>query len=74
MIAISPGNWWPEPGICSSATVTPATPLTNPTERSISPIRRTKTIPMAITVVPASCPIRLMKLTELKKMSVWKVK
>ena len=32
-------------GSCVSATTTPATPLTKLTERSISPIRRTKTTP-----------------------------
>lgn len=36
----------------STAKVAPATPLTEPTDRSISPSSRTKTIPTAIMPVP----------------------
>ncbi len=43
------------PPIWSSATTTPAMPLTKPIERSISPSSSTKTTPIAIIVVPAIC-------------------
>ena len=58
-IAISPLYWWPLPGSCSSATMTPATPLTDPIERSISPSSRTNTTPIATAETPAICTIRL---------------
>ena len=35
--------------------ITAQTPLTKPTERSISAIRRTKTTPIAIVAIPAVC-------------------
>ncbi len=51
----------------SRAMTTAATPLTNPTDRSISPRSRTKTMPMAMTVICAICRSRLTKLRGLRK-------
>jgi hypothetical protein len=48
--------------------VIPARPLTNPTDRSISPMRRTKTTPNAIVAVPAAWMIRLLKFVALTKL------
>ena len=55
-------------GNCNSATTTPATPLTNATDRSISPIRRTKTTPYAISVGPAMAVMMFVKLAGVKKL------
>jgi hypothetical protein len=41
--------------------ITAPTPLTKPTERSISAIRSTKTTPIAIVAMPAVCRSRLTK-------------
>ena len=46
----------------SSTMITAPTPLTKPTERSISAIRSTKTTPIAIAAIPAVCRSRLTKL------------
>ncbi len=46
----------------SRTMITAQTPLTKPTERSISAIRRTKTTPIAIVAIPAVCRSRFTKL------------
>ena len=46
--------------------MTPATPLTYPIERSISPSSSTNTTPIATITVPDICTIRLLKLTAVK--------
>ncbi len=68
------GYAWLEPDSCSSATTTAARPLRYPIDRSISPIRSTKTTPIAITVTWAICGIRLSKLTAVKNTFVFAVK
>jgi hypothetical protein len=48
---------------------TPPTALTNATERSISPIRRTNTIPIAIVATAAICSRRFVKFLGVKNVS-----
>ena len=66
-------TWLPS-GCSSNATITPPTPLTKPTDRSISPSSRTKTIPMPITANGASWISRLTKLPAVRKFELraWK--
>ena len=59
-----------------STAMTPAArPLTAPTERSISPSKRTSTTPIEIVAVAAICRVRLERLTALRKRSlaIWKI-
>ncbi len=63
----------------STANVAPATPLTEPTDRSISPSSRTKTMPTAIMPVPTiatdmseklpvrKLPFRLVKMAQMTR-------
>jgi len=56
--------------------ITPAaSPLTAPTERSISPSSRTSTTPIEIVAVAAICSVRLERLTAERKRSfaIWKI-
>ena len=48
---------------------TAPTALTNPTARSISPIRRTKTTPIAIVATAAICRSRFVKFRDVRKFS-----
>ena len=51
----------------SSVITTPPTALTKATERSISPIRSTKTTPMAIVAIAAICRRRFVKLRSVRE-------
>ena len=53
----------------SSVIRTPPTALTNATDRSISPISRTNTIPIAIVATAAICKSRFVKFRGVKKVS-----
>ena len=59
------------PGRSSSAVRTPATPDTKPTDRSISPSSRTKTMPIAMIANAAPCTMRLTMLPAVRKRSFW---
>ena len=58
-------------GSMSSAVSTPPTPLTKPTDRSISPSSRTKTMPMPMTAKAAIWTMRLTKFPAVRKRSFW---
>ena len=58
-------------GKVSRATSTPATPLTKPTDRSISPSSSTNTIPMPMVAKAAAWTMRLTKLPAVRKFEFW---
>jgi hypothetical protein len=51
------------------AMIAPASPLTAPTERSISPRSSTNTTPMEIVPTAAICSVRFVRLTAVRKRS-----
>ena len=51
----------------SRATIAPATPLTKPADRSISPSSSTNTMPMPMVAMAAAWTIRLTKLPAVRK-------
>jgi hypothetical protein len=66
MNSATPACIWLPSGSSSSAAITPPTPDTKPTERSISPSSSTNTIPMPMIATGAICTIRLTMFPEVR--------